>query len=445
MKRLYLQVYLTVVASLLLVVLAAGAMWRLTVEAGPASQAFELAGEVAAATLPAADAPREVQQEALEKLAARLHADLALFDAGRMRIAAAGKRLSPPEEEHAGGWRRNSSWRAGGWIIHLPDGRSLAVRLPRESRHPAWALIAFLGVIALTVALGAYPVVRRITRRLERLQASVEALGSGDLSARVRVTGGDEVARLAASFNRAAARIEELIGAQKLLLESNKRLLAHASHELRTPLARIRMGVELLKRQDEPKRKAELERDIAELDQLIDEILLASRLDAVAEIDKREEVDLLALAAEECARYEDCVLDGEPLLVQGDARLLRRMIRNLLENAQRHGRPPIEVSLRRKQDRAELCVCDHGAGVPEAERERLFEPFYRLPGATSGAGLGLSLVRQIAARHGGSVRVRAAAAGGACITVEIAAPTPPSAHGNAVRARMHGPPRAGAK
>jgi signal transduction histidine kinase len=421
MKRLYLQVYLTVVASLLLVVLAAGAMWRLTVEAGPASQAFELAGEVAAATLPAADAPREVQQEALEKLAARLHADLALFDAGRMRIAAAGKRLSPPEEEHAGGWRRNSSWRAGGWIIHLPDGRSLAVRLPRESRHPAWALIAFLGVIALAVALGAYPVVRRITRRLERLQASVEALGSGDLSARVRVTGGDEVARLAASFNRAAARIEELIGAQKLLLESNKRLLAHASHELRTPLARIRMGVELLKRQDEPKRKAELERDIAELDQLIDEILLASRLDAVAEIDKREEVDLLALAAEECARYEDCALDGEPLLVQGDARLLRRMIRNLLENAQRHGRPPIEVSLRRNQDSAELCVCDHGAGVPEAERERLFEPFFRLPGATSGAGLGLSLVRQIAARHGGSVRVRAGAAGGACITVEIAA------------------------
>jgi two-component system, OmpR family, sensor histidine kinase RstB len=421
MKRLYLQVYLTVVASLLLVVLAAGAMWRLTVEAGPASQAFELAGEVAAAALPAADAPREVQQEALEKLAARLHADLALFDAGRMRIAAAGKRLSPPEEEHAGGWRRNSSWRAGGWIIHLPDGRSLAVRLPRESRHPAWALIAFLGVIALAVALGAYPVVRRITRRLERLQASVEALGSGNLSARVRVTGGDEVARLAASFNRAAARIEELIGAQKLLLESNKRLLAHASHELRTPLARIRMGVELLKRQDEPKRKAELERDIAELDQLIDEILLASRLDAVAEIDKREEVDLLALAAEECARYEDCALDGEPLLVQGDARLLRRMIRNLLENAQRHGIPPIEVSLRRKQDSAELCVCDHGAGVPEAERERLFEPFYRLPGATSGAGLGLSLVRQIAARHGGSVRVRAGAAGGACISVEIAA------------------------
>jgi len=421
MKRLYLQVYLTVVASLLLVVLAAGAMWRFSVETGPASQAFEMAGEVAAAALPAADAPREVQQQALENLAARLHADLALFNAGRERIAAAGRTLSPPEEERAGGWRRSSSWRAGGWNIRLPDGRSLAVRLPHEGRHPAWALIVFLGVIALAVALGAYPVVRRITRRLERLQASVEALGSGDLSARVRVGGGDEVTRLADSFNRAAARIEELVGVQKLLLVSNKRLLAHASHELRTPLARIRMGVELLKHKDDPKRKLEIERDIAELDQLIDEILLASRLDAVAEIDRSEQVDLLALAAEECARYADCALDGEPVLVQGDARLLRRMIRNLLENAQRHGKPPIEVSLRRKQDLAELNVCDHGAGVPEAERDRLFEPFHRTPGATGGAGLGLSLVHQIAERHGGSAGVRAGDAGGACICVTIAA------------------------
>ena len=421
MKRLYLQVYLTVVASLLLVVLAAGAMWRLTIETGPASQAFEVAGEVAAAALPAADAPRDVQQQALEKLAVRLHADLALFDTERERIAAAGKTLSPPEEERVGGWHRSSSWRTGGWNIRLPDGRSLAVRLPHEARHPAWALIAFLGVIALVVALGAYPVVRRITRRLERLQASVEALGSGDLSARVRVRGGDEVARLADSFNRAAARIEEPVGAQKLLLDSNKRLLAHASHELRTPLARIRMGVELLKEEHDPKRKLEIERDIAELDGLIDEILLASRLDAVAEIDRRENVDLLALAAEECARYENCALDGEPVSVRGDARLLRRMIRNLLENARRHGQPPIEVSLRRIQDKAELCVCDHGAGVPVPERERLFEPFHRLPGATSGAGLGLSLVRQIAVRHGGSASVRARAAGGACITVEIAA------------------------
>ena len=138
-------------------------------------------------------------------------------------------------------------------------------------------VIGFLGGIALAVAICAYPLVRRLTRRLERLQAGVEQLGAGDLAARVKVEGKDEVAMLAESFNRAAARIEDLVGSHKLLL-------ANASHELRTPLSRIRMGVELLKETAGPqdlKRKADLERDIAELDALIDEILLSSRLDAV--------------------------------------------------------------------------------------------------------------------------------------------------------------------
>ncbi len=155
----------------------------------------------------------------------------------------------------------------------------------------------------MAVAICAYPLVRRLTRRLERLQAGVEQLGAGDLAARVKIEGKDEVARLAESFNRAAARIEELVGSHKLLL-------ANASHELRTPLSRIRLGVEFLKETADPKRKHELERDIAELDQLIDEILLSSRLDAVRGLDQREEIDLLALAAEEGARYDRCSVTG---------------------------------------------------------------------------------------------------------------------------------------
>src|SRR5262249_42872745 len=147
--------------------------------------------------------------------------------------------------------------------------------------------------------------------------------------------GRDEVARLAGSFNRAAGRIEDLIGAHKALL-------ANASHELRTPLARIRMAVELMKQDADAKRKAGLEQDIAELDALIDEILLASRLDAVKGLERVEDIDLLALAAEECARYESVELEGRPVVVRGDPRLLRRLVRNLLENAKRHGAPPIQ-------------------------------------------------------------------------------------------------------
>src|SRR5262249_40509608 len=152
------------------------------------------------------------------------------------------------------------------WSIRLPDGRWLVAGVPSHRWHPGFALILFLGGVALVVALAALPVARRVTRRLERLQSSVDSLGSGDLAARVKVEGRDEVARLAESFNRAAARIESLVGAHKMLL-------ANASHELRTPLTRIRLGVELLKEKADPKRKAELEADIAELDRLIDEIL----------------------------------------------------------------------------------------------------------------------------------------------------------------------------
>src|SRR5262249_51049143 len=163
----------------------------------------------------------------------------------------------------------------------------------------------------------------RLTRRLERLQVGVQSLGAGDLSARVKVEGRDEVAKLANSFNQAAGRIEALVQAHKMLL-------ANASHELRTPLTRIRLGLELAK--EDPARKAELEKDIAELDLLVDEILLASRLDAVEHLNHAEEIDLLALAAEECARYDGCSIEGKPILVRGDPSLLRRMIRNLVEN-----------------------------------------------------------------------------------------------------------------
>jgi len=297
------------------------------------------------------------------------------------------------------------------WAVRLPDGRWLEARMPREGGFPGYRIFLMLALLALAVGVGAYPLARRLTRRLERLQAGVESLGAGDLSARVRTEGRDEVGRLAESFNRAAARIEDLVGAHKALL-------ANASHELRTPLARIRMAVELIKESADPVRKAGLEQDIAELDALIDEILLASRLDAVKELDTDEEVDLLALAAEECARYENAELEGEPVTVRGDPRLLRRMLRNLLENAKRHGTPPIEVRVLRTGHGAEMAVCDHGAGIPEAERERVFDPFYRA-GTGQGSGLGLALVRQIARRHGGEARCAPKGGRGSCFVVVL--------------------------
>ena len=374
MTRLYLRLYLALLASLAVFALAAAVLWHTLGEEPPSRRGGEIAARLAQNALPPAAAPAAEQQAALERLAAGLPGDAALYAADGSRLAAIG---AAPE----GG--------RGVWQLRLSDGRVLAVR---SGHRPGRGLIA-LALILLAVAVGAYPVVRRLTRRIERLQSAVDSLGAGDLAARVQVEGRDEVARLAASFNRAAARIEALVGAHRTLL-------ANASHELRTPLARIRMAVELMKADADPKRKADLARDIAELDALIEEILMASRLDHAPAL-APESVDLLGLVAEECARYDGVTLDGEPASVRGDPRLLRRAVRNLLENAFRHGAPPVQVSLRTSAAGATLRV--HDAGPRIAQPERLFEPFYRGRGEGTGAGLGLSIVRQIVRMHGGEV------------------------------------------
>lgn len=414
MKRLYLQVYVTVVASLLVFATVAGTLWWFYVAPMAPRHPAEVLAE-AAQGLPDAGAPGPEQQAAVSRMARQWGADVALFAADRLPIAQSGRPLPMPELGRNYGGRVMRHGGPPAWSVQLADGRWLVARLPRDyfwrARRPGPLLM--LALLVIGVGVGAYPVVRRITRRLENLRSGVEALGAGDLATRVKVEGRDEVARLAESFNAAAGRIEELMGAHRTLL-------ANASHELRTPLARIRMAIELMKQDAEPRRKAELEQDIAELDGLIEEILLASRLDAVKRLDVIERVDLLALAAEECARYPEAELDGQPVGVAGDPRLLRRMLRNLLENAQRHGKPPIELRVSRSERGAAIRVCDQGPGVPESERERVFEPFHRRADSALGAGLGLALVRQIARRHGGD-----AASDGSCFTVRLPSVTPP--------------------
>ena len=410
MRRLYLKIYLTIIVSLVFVVLVAGAVWRWGAGGPPGAQVFEIAGEIASLALPPADAPQAEQQRVIGELARRFRSDLALYTQNGDPIAAAGRPLPPPPRGADGDFIRSRGGPA--WAFRLPDERRLVVRALPRHRHPAIGFLLALGGIALLVAVAAYPFVRGLTRRLERLQAGVENLGAGNLSARVEVKGKDEVARLATSFNRSAARIEELVGAHRMLL-------ANASHELRTPLSRIRLGVDLFQQTQDPKYKTGIERDIAELDQMIDEILLASRLDAIRTPQLEETVDLLAVAAEEGAHYDDCSVEGEAVAVRGDRRLLGRMIRNLLDNARRHGAPPIEVTVRREAARAIVEVSDGGKGVPEAERDRVFTPFHRLAGETEGAGLGLALVQQIARLHGGDAAVTPRPGRPSCFQVSL--------------------------
>ncbi len=334
--------------------------------------------------------------------------------------------------------------------VAMNDGTALVVQFSRPPRPPgapeggpggrppprlpfnfAW----MMAILAVAVALGTYPIARRLTKRLESVQEGVRRWGEGELSTRLPETGNDEVAFLARRFNHSAEQIESLLASQQALLASKKSLLANASHELRSPLTRIRMGMELLQLPDKQNNPlaVEISRSINELDQLIEEILLASRLDAKeADVGSFESVDLVGLAAEECALTQAQLQLHLPagasnlpssIAVQGVGKLLRRALRNLLENARRHGAGVTRVDLRVDgANRALVQVSDNGPGVPEAFRERIFEAFFRLPGASErdgGVGLGLALVKAIALRHGGTVRCMAGEEGGACFELSL--------------------------
>lgn len=397
MKRLYQKIYLTIIASLVVVVITAGLTWRFGPGFRQDNTVFEITRELVSIALPPATATKERQAQAAKALAKRLKIDLALYDDNRTLIVSTNPTLPQPEKKTGPLKHKRGNLV---WTFQLSDKRWIVAKAPQFREHSALGMIGFLGAIALIIALCAYPVVRGLTRRLERLQVGVETLGTGDLGTRVEVQGKDEIAQLATSFNAAAAQIEDLF-------ETHRQLLANASHELRTPLARIRLGIELLKTDATQERQNNLERDIQELDQMIDEILLVSRLEAVHSLDSENEIDLLALVAEECARYDACWLHGEPSFVRGDARLLRRLIRNLLDNASRHGKPPVEIEVAPEGDKITLSISDHGEGIPRSEWQNVFKPFYRLSKSQNktGSGLGLALVAQIAKRHGGTAEI----------------------------------------
>ena len=429
MNRLYIRIWLAVVLAVAVLTLLVGWAWRL-----------------------ASDAP-------LREVVARNQAG-EVIGHGRARLGRApstpgwaipprereGQRPPPPPSGEPGAERRNEPdgadepppevrgrFGAGPeFDVRMQDGQTIHIHLPRPPQSSWRAPFGFfwtLGLVGVAVALATYPIVRRLTRRLEALQHSVQQWGDGNLSVRVPVTGDDEVGFLATRFNRAAEQIETLVKARDALLASQKSLLANASHELRSPLTRIRMGLEFMPKPADglaDPAKDEIARNIGELDQLIDEILLASRLDAKeADLGTIEPVDLLGLAAEECARTQaslEVQVPGGELTVPGVSKLLRRAVRNLLENARRHATGHATLTLAQEGTMALIQVCDSGPGVPDAFQERIFEPFYRLPGASErdgGVGLGLALVKSIALRHGGSVRCSNQASGGACFEIRL--------------------------
>jgi len=397
-RRLYLRIFLSVLTIVALMPVMLSLAWYSHSKPqewfDPTLRALAM---TAAEALPPATASDAQQRDVIARWQSAMQLDLVLYDADGHVRAAAG------QEPWISAVPPLSVLRLGAkppdYPLPLGDGRWLLLHDRLQGDTQPHHLVVFVALLTLIIAAGCYLIARRLTRRLERLQRSVMAWGHGSLSERVQVEGHDEVANLAHNFNRSAERIDSLVRSQKALL-------ANTSHELRSPLARLRMATELLPASVPDTLRAEFEQNIAELRELVGEILLAGRLEAkgVAAVDGGD-VDLTAIAAEECASA-GASLQADPSRLHGDPVLLRRLIRNLLENARRHGAGRgVLVRIVCHAHEIELLVSDQGPGIPASEREHVFEPFYRLPGASEadgGVGLGLSLVRQIATAHGGS-------------------------------------------
>ncbi|MCV0396472.1 MAG: HAMP domain-containing histidine kinase [Rhizobiaceae bacterium] len=413
-SRLFVKIYLTLIACLAAVAVASGIYWGAAFDDDEGPGWSQRRDRFLAEILPP-DADIEETRRLIERVAEGLDADIALYAPDGSLIASGGDGPAPAYRDAEGeGWRKH---RGGDAIsARLADGRIVAARMDRPWVGGGASPLLYLALIAGVIAAAAYPVVRHMTRRLEALRDGVERFGAGTLSARAPVSGRDEVAAVARSFNAAADRIEKLIA-------SHRSLLANASHELRSPVARLRMAVDMDGAGADEARRREIEDNLAEIDQIVEEILLASRLDHIERLERTERVDLLALTAEEGARHGVDVT-GEPAEIMGDARLLTRLARNLMINALKHGGPPVTADVEASGGVVRLSVRDHGPGIPEAERERIFEPFYRPSGRSEragGWGLGLSLVRQIAGHHGATVRVEPVEGGGSRFVVEFAA------------------------
>jgi len=272
-------------------------------------------------------------------------------------------------------------------------------------------------VVTLVMLWGASGLIaRRLARPIGEVSRVAQQIGAGNFSARARIGRhhhGEAVA-LALSINDMAARIERHIAEQR-------ELLATVSHELRTPLSRIRLLVEMARDGAlSAKMLDELEREVVEIDALVGDLLASSRLDFAALSTRPLDAAMAAVRALERAGVDVSVLDveGEKIEVRADATLLGRALSNLLDNAKKHGEGVSALRVYRTKDQVVFAVEDRGAGLPEGDEVRIFEPFYRRSEKGS-LGLGLSLVQRIAEAHGGGAFAENRDGGGARVGIRL--------------------------
>jgi two-component system sensor histidine kinase RstB len=291
-------------------------------------------------------------------------------------------------------------------------------------RPPDFVFLGVLAGILLLLGIAIYVLIRPLERRIYALSDVAGRFGQGDLDARAPVDRKDAIADLATTFNRMAERIGDLV-------ERQKELLRAVSHEFRTPLSRLFFLVDEAQTAGEPEERgqqlARIQRTLAEMNDLVEELLTFVRLEGDTAEPAGELVDVASVVHEVVEGVPD--LPGgllvetlcDPVELSVVPHYFRRAVLNLFTNAVRHAREQVRITCSRENGSVRFSVEDDGPGVPEDFREKVLEPFFRLDESRStgkgGTGLGLAIVQRIMARHGGCVSVGESPLGGARFTL----------------------------
>jgi len=331
--------------------------------------------------------------------------------------------VRPRLENGQPGWHGDRE----GIRLYLPlsDGKHIVELGPVEGVFdPEPALLAKIVALMIAVAVIAATIpMIPLARRVRQLERAIQALGEGALDARVRVRDRSPVGELEQRFNEMAGRVEELLATQQSLVQA-------VAHEIRTPIARIQFQLEMMEmakdEAEHARRAGELRAELDELDEMVGELLVFTRYDRGAADLPTEPVDVADAVAQQVRRAAErypeieVELDGvtDELRIEAHARSFHRVLKNLVENGLRYAEESLVIrALPEAAGGLELHVQDDGPGVPEPDRERIFEPFARVDDSrdrdTGGVGLGLAIVHRILAAHGGEVVVEEADGGGA--------------------------------
>jgi signal transduction histidine kinase len=320
-------------------------------------------------------------------------------------------------------------------VVDAPNGTVIVnVAAPTddidESTRTLVASLLLAVPLATAVLAGlTWLLVGRTLRPVERIRAEVAAIGGAELHRRVPVPpADDEIGRLARTMNGMLTRIEDAATRQR-------RFVADASHELRSPLTRMRTELEVDETHPATADPAVTRRSVLDevigLQRLVDDLLLLARADAPSTVRAADRVDLGAVVRDAVDRSQrregvavNVTTDGV-VATLGNAAELARAIGNVIDNAVRHARTTVAVAIVGRDGRVVVSVTDDGSGIPADEQERIFERFARVDEARSadagGAGLGLSIAREIIQRHGGAITVETARSGGARFVIGLPA------------------------